>query len=163
MKNLFGKILIVMLVISACEGPMGPAGRDGIDGEVTYWKIIDFRVRRDQWLQIGDNDEIGSYLYFYLEDDQISQEIYDNGLVLCYYKFTDEFGLDVQSPLPFTVYDIDVEVFEEDIYEYPYSIHFSYDVTPGSIAIKVVISNFFTNAYWHVMPTACDFRLHLLL
>ena len=176
MKNLFGKILIVMLVISACEGPMGPAGRDGIDGEVTYWEIIDFTVRRTgdfSWMQIGEDDEIGSYLYFVLEDERITQQIFDEGLVICYYRYMDEFGYNVQTPLPFTIYDIVVDEGGEgeDYYyfEYPYSVQFSYDVepgegsTPGSIAIKVVISNFFTNHYWNIMPPACRFRLHLLL
>ena len=157
MKKLLGWMIVMMMMFSACVGKVGPPGRDGLDGEVTYWKIIDFAVKSDDWLLKGDGDEIGSF-YYYLFDNvhELSQDIYDNGLIVCYYRYRDEFGDNVQTVLPFTYYDIFVD---QQGNEFPYSVQYTYDTTPGSIAFKVVFSDFYT---LENKPPACSFRLHLI-
>ena len=160
MKRLLGCVLIVMIGLTACEGPMGPAGRDGrdgIDGEVTYWKIKDFTITRNSWLRKGNPNEIGSFFYFVANVDELTQAIYEDGAIICYFRYRDEFGDDVQTPLPYTYYDIMVDEWGE---EFPYSVQYSYDVMPGSIAFKVVFSDFYTAE--NAPPASCNFRLHLI-
>ena len=163
MKRLLGFLVLIMMVISACEGPAGPMGPpglnglDGLDGEVTYWKIIDFNIARSSWELIGDPDEIGSYFYYVADVDELTQAIFENGAIICYYRYRDDFGYDVQTPLPYTYYDIFVNQWGE---EFPYSVQYSYDVMPGSIAFKVVFSDFYTGE--NKPPASCNFRLHLI-
>jgi hypothetical protein len=170
MKKIFGwMILTVMLVSSACTGKVGPPGKDG---EPTLWKIIDFTVKRNDWEHIvpvdnGDLNQIGSYFYYVFDVPEITEDIYEDGLIVCYYRYLDEFGDNVQSILTYTYYDIDVvEVEGEDddgeyvYYEFPYCVQYSYDVMPGSIAFKIVFSDFFTDE--KKPPLTCSFRLHLL-
>jgi len=157
MKKILGCLVLVMIWFTACEGPRGPAGRDGIDGEVTYWKVFDFTVTRKAWELIGKPDEIGSYYYYVFDVPELTRAIYDEGLIVCYYRFKDDFGDNVQAILPYTYYDIFVNKWEE---EFPYSVQYSYDVTPGSIAFKVTFSDFYTAD--NEPPVTCNFRLHLI-
>ena len=159
MKRLLGCILMAMIGLAACEGPMGPAGRDGrdgIDGEVTYWKVIDYAIPRNAWELIGNPDDIGSYFYYVSDVPELTQAIYNDGAIVCYYRYRDDFGDNVQTPLPYTYYDIIVE----GGVEFPFSVQYSYDVMPGSIAFKVVFSDFCTAE--NKPPASCNFRLHLL-
>jgi len=161
MKRLLGFLLLIMMVISACQGPagpMGPPGRDGLDGvgEVTYWKVKDFTIARNSWELIGDGDEIGSYFYYVADVHELTNDIFENGAIICYYRYRDDFGENVQTPLPYTYYDIIVNGKDE----FPYSVQYSYDVTPGSIAFKVVFSDFYTAD--NKPPATCNFRLHLI-
>ena len=157
MKKLLG-LLLVVLVLSACEGKVGPPGPPGKDGEFTYWKIIDFTIVQKDWELIRNPDEIGSYYYYVYDVSEITKAIYENGLIVCYFRYMDDFGVNVQSILPHTYYDILVS--DKGI-GFPYSVQYSYDVTPGSIAFKVVFSDFLTAE--NFPPKTCNFRLHLML
>ncbi len=54
MKNLLAIFLMVFLFAS-CEGPMGPPGRDGEDGGITYWIFDkDIQVKSSDW-ELVDN------------------------------------------------------------------------------------------------------------
>ena len=164
MKRILGCFLIAMIGLSACEGPMGPAGRDGrdgrdgLDGMAVVWDE-EFIINRNDWKLFGDPKDpnmIGSYYYYVFDVPQISQKIYKDGLVLCYYRYIDEFGDDVTTVLPYTFYDIDVNQWSE---EFPYSIQYSFDITPGSIAFKVVFSDFYTDEN---LPPTCTFRMYVI-
>lgn len=161
MKRIFGFLLLIMMVISACQGPagpVGPPGRDGLDGvgEVTYWKIKEFTIARNSWDLIGIPGEIGSYFYYVADVPELTNAIFEDGAIICYYLYMDDFGDNVQTPLPYTYYDIMVN----GGVEYPFSVQYSYDVTPGSIAFKVVFSDFYTAD--NKPPATCTFKLHLI-
>ena len=153
MKKLRGWLLMVMIGITACEGPMGPAGPPGRDGTETLWWIKDFTVTSRMWELVGSPDEIGSYYRCIFDVPDLTAAIYDDGGIICYYRYVDDFGDEVQTPLPYTYYDM---VIENGV-EFPYSVQFSYDVTPGSIAFKLVFSDFFTGEFGP--PASCKFRL----
>jgi len=150
------KILLVLLVVM-----MGSYGCTKevckCNFEETQWKIVDYTITINMWTLVGEPDEIGSY-YYYLDENvpELSQRVYDDGIIMCYYIYVDEFGDEVQTPLPFSAYDI---VVDED-WEFPWSVHFSYDVTPGSIAFKIVFSDFYTGD-WQP-PARCKFRLVMI-
>jgi len=92
-------LFFVAVLAAACEGPMGPPGRDGepgLDGANTNWKIIDIDVLSRQW-QV-DIDANGNRFYFaQFNVPELTQFIYDNGTVLAYYELNG-----VQQPLPYT-------------------------------------------------------------
>ena len=169
MKKLLVFFVVTVICVSACEGPMGPMGpdgRDGINGEVTYWKIIDFPpikggVTGGDWELVNAPNQIGSYYRYVFDVPEITEEIYENGLIIAYYRYKDDHGDNVQSVLPYTYYDIDVDVDDDGkINEYPYCVQYSYDVMPGSIAFKLVFSDFLTDG--NGPPSLCSFRLQLL-
>jgi hypothetical protein len=141
-------------LFTACEGPAGPPGKDGLNGLTSEWYTISLSV--EQWQLAGERNQIGSYYYCLFNDiEQLTEYIYDEGLILCYYEYIDEFGDRVMSPLPFTLYNIEVI---EGV-EYPYAVQFSYDVTPGSIVLKLTYSDFLTSAQ---PPQPCLFKLVLV-
>ena len=160
MNRLFGCILIAMMGLSACEGPMGPAGRDGrdaTDGMVVVFEE-EFSIKANDWNLYSDEPNmIGSYYYYVFDVPQITQKIYKDGLVICYYRYIDEFGDEVTTILPYTFYHIDFNQFGEEL---PYSIQYSYDITPGSIAFKVVFSDFYTAE--NKPPATCLFKMFVL-
>ena len=152
MRKLRGWLLMVMIGMTACEGPMGPAGPPGSDGAETLWWIKDFTVTGRMWELVGRPNDIGSYFRCVFDVPDLTTAIYDDGGIFCHYRYVDDFGDEVQTPLPYTYYDMVVE----NGIEYPYSVQFSYDVTPGSIAFKLVYSDFYTGDY---PPASCKFRL----
>ncbi len=155
MIKAFGFLLIVILGFTACEGPMGPPGKDAIP---TEWTYVDFTITDKMWELVGGADEIGSYYYCLFENiTEITSAIYNDGAIFCNYRYKDDFGNDVQSPLPYTYYDIIVDEYNV---EHPYAVQISYDVTPGTIAFKLVFSDFYTGDFGP--PPSCKFRVTLV-
>ena len=156
MKKLLLLLMIVALVGSGCTKEECRCNKH----DLPIWKIVDYSIFRSEWELIGEAGEIGSYYYYVADVPELTQRVYDDGLFLCYYLFRDEHGIDVQTPLPFSAYYIDA--WKDDYgndWETPWSEHFSYDVATGSIAFKLVYSNFYTG---NPPPARCDFRLVLL-
>ena len=156
MKKLRSWLLIVMIGITACEGPMGPQGPPGRDAAETQWWLLDFTVTRQMWELIGDPNDIGSFYRCVFDVPDLSTAIYNDGGIFCNYRYKDDFGDDVQTPLPFTYYDIDIR----DGVEFPFAVQISYDVTPGSVAFKLVFSDFYTGDF--DPPALCKFRMNLV-
>ena len=163
MKKLIGCFMMLMLAFTACEGPMGPAGRDGRDGwdgkdgAETKWWIRDFTIAKNDWRLAGNPNDIGSYFYCIYDVSEITRDIYNDGAIIAYYRYVDDFGDEVQTVLPYTYYDIVVDDYDN---EFPYCVQFSYDTTVGSIAFKLVFSDFYTKEYGP--PASCKFRLVLI-
>ena len=157
MKNLFRCLLIAIVGFTACQGPAGRDGLPGKDAEPTKWWIKDFTIAEKTWELVGVPNDIGSYFRCVFNVPEITRAIYDDGAIICYYRYKDEFGDDVQTVLPYTYYDINVNNYGE---EFPYSVQFSYDTMPGSIAFKLVFSDFYTKDFGP--PPTCKFRLVLV-
>jgi len=147
MKKLFFLLMIVMLGFSGCS-----------DDEGLRTKKKLFTVRSSDWELIGDEDAIGSYYLSVWDVPELTEKVYTDGLISCYYIYTDNLGYIVQTPLPFFEYDM--ALFDECPWEMPWSVYFSYDITPGSIAFKVVFSDFYTGTW--APPTRSEFRLVLV-
>ena len=157
MKNIFGLLLVVMLGVVACEGPMGPPGLPGENAIPTEWAICDFEIIKYDWELIGRPNEIGSFYYYVFDVPEITPLIFDDGAVICYYQYRDDFGKNVQTPLPFTYYNISIDDYGN---ESPFAVQISYDVLPGSIAFKLVFSDFYTGVF--EPPSICKFKLTLI-
>ena len=167
MKRILGCLVAVIMVLSACQGPMGPQGRDGRDGKdghSTEWYYVDFRIKGADWLRAGQPDEIGSYYYYVFDAPEITQAIYDDGLILCAYRYVDDTGVDVQSYLPYTEYFIDTDQHGKN--ENRFAMYISFSVTPtvgrypGTIEFRVTFSDFYTGKKGP--PASCWFRLTLV-
>lgn len=85
-------ILFSAIVISSCEGPMGPPGYDGLDGEDLIGTIFEIK---------GDFTPANDFrLYF---DFPGNFEIYDTDVVLVYMLWEQTDGLNVWRLMPQTV------------------------------------------------------------
>lgn len=93
MKKLVSVILILTAVaITSCEGPMGPPGYDGLDGDSFIGAIFEIK---------GDFKPTNDYrLYF---DFPNSFTVYDTDVVLVYMLWEQANGLDVWRLMPQTI------------------------------------------------------------
>ena len=159
MKKLTGWLLIVIMGFTACEGPMGPMGRDGRDGRdgadayETQWWNIEYEIRQSDWVLVGLPNTVGSYYKCIINDvDELTEDVYYDGAIICYYQFVDDAGDWVQTALPYTYYD-------RENPQGDFSVQYSYDVTVGSIAFKLAYSDFQTLI---PPPVSCVFKLTLI-
>ena len=163
MKKLLGFLVMVIIGLTACEGPEGPPGKNGTNAIPTEWKIINFRLMLDDWQLAGKKNEIGSYYYYVFDAPEITEDIYYDGLIICNYLYTDDVGYDVQSILPYTEYFIETNNFGD---ESRFAMHFSYSVqptvkqNPGTIEFRVTFSDFYTGEKGP--PAECNFKLTLV-
>ena len=102
MKKTFLLLMTVAALFASCRGAQGPAGkdgRDGIDGLVNV-KIVDLSVSGNQWQYSGyDNN---NYFMGTFDMPEITQDIYDNGLVQVYREYDTGTANAVQLLLPNT-------------------------------------------------------------
>jgi len=114
MKKLLGTIFIItVMIISSCEGPMGPPGIDGEDGGIMLGSI--FEIQGDF---IAGND------YRLIFDFPNDFEIYDTDVVLVYILWEVAGETDVWRLLPQTValpegiiqYNFDYTVFDVQVF-----------------------------------------------
>ncbi len=174
MKNFICLLVIIMLGFTACEGPEGPQGPPGPSGPsgaqgpsgpqgpsgvrgpegpqgTVNVKTISYTVRDVEWELVGDPDQIGSYYQHVFDEPFLTPDIYEYGTFIGY-MFDKINGSEVQTGLPYTIYDI--EVTNEG--ERPFSVQYMCAATPGTIAFKVVFSDFYTEQY---APSTCNFRV----
>jgi hypothetical protein len=154
------KICIILLIIAAgftaCEGPMGPEGPRGEDAYLN-WKTVNFTIYENHWDLIGSSNQPGSYYSVLLDLPELTNAIYDNGVIVCYYEYRDELGDLVLSPLPYTLY----EMYNDDRgREVQASTHYSYTLSPGSIEFRLAYSDFYTGDY--PPPAKCFFRVSIV-
>ena len=86
MKKAFIFILLAAALIS-CEGKRG---RDGRDGLVSVWKTIELPVAAKDWQPVLSNSGyIDCYIAVFNNIPEITNNIYKDGLVLCYIDYGD--------------------------------------------------------------------------
>ncbi len=158
MKNLLA-IFLMAILFASCEGPMGPPGRDGLDGENSEPTslVIDYQieVRSSDWKL--SKTEAGEPIYTYDfrikdKDFDLYKKAYYEGLVTSYMYL--DFGdkdLEAQTPLPNPVNRQDNE-------GHLWTETYSYDYTvDGFIIFKVSVSDFFLDQ----KPPTTYFRVAL--
>lgn len=98
MKKLLLLSLIALGMLS-CIGPQGPQGPAGKDGFVNY-KIIDLQVNQNEWgySNMPDNN----YFTALFDIPELTQHIYDNGLIQVYREYNTGTTDAVQQLLPMT-------------------------------------------------------------
>ena len=99
-KHGFLVLSLLLLAFVSCEGPMGPPGLKGKDGEgfVPYVKY--FEVRSQDWQNYGSHPSVSFYKYMF--DMDIGNEAYENGIVNVYLFQMDD-GNEIQTPLPYWI------------------------------------------------------------
>ncbi len=142
-------ILLLLLALTSCEGPMGPEGPPGYG---TNWKVIDITVNDYDWELIGTPDGINSYYRCIINHKNISEDVYYDGTLLIYqYQYLD--GTEVQALLPFVIH------VENNDGSHQWTETLSYDFTPGSIALYMNYSDFATK---NRHPVTSDFRIVMM-
>lgn len=89
--------VMALFTAIACQGPRGPQGptgqdgRDGRDGQDGNANVIsiNYFVGEENWYEVGTPGETDFFLAADLDVPEINQDIYDNGLVLVYYRAND--------------------------------------------------------------------------
>lgn len=155
------KILLTLSVLftigfSSCTGPQGPmgpqgpAGYDGKDGEQTYWVIQDFDVDHVDW-KYSEVDGLRPHYYYDFEFDNLTDFIYNNGIVLAYLEVKGR-----QQLLPFVFHE---EILNEDNEYVRWTRTIDFDYTSGNITFYVTTDDFFYEDY---EPETMRFRVVLL-
>jgi len=154
MKKFLGFFAAAMLGLAACEGPMGPPGRDGRDAESMQWHVEDFDVLTTQWRE--RTEEGDGYFFYYFEHEirlpELTEFVFNNGFVGAYLVM--EIVRDgrrqlVQRPLPYTIYGMDGDI--------PYSENYSFETRPGWIRFIVKYSDFS-----EMKPLTCTFLVVMM-
>ena len=97
-KHGFLVLSLLLLAFVSCEGPMGPPGLKGKDGEDFIPYVEKFTVRSQDWQNYDSDDDVSYYKYIF--DMDIGDRAYNNGLVMVYLFQMDD-GNEIQTPLPF--------------------------------------------------------------
>jgi len=145
-------IMIVILGITACEGPMGPmgpegpAGKPGKDGVADWYVPDDIEIKSNMWRLIYDDNKNPYYecrvsrsSYFKEISQSEFEFIFDKGLIICYLvqwvSYDGAKPILVQNPLPYIVYGDDGG--------FLYSESYSFEVLrTGHIIFTVKYSDF---------------------
>lgn len=109
MKKLF-LLLMVVIAMTACEGPMGPQGVPGEAGSLLT-KVEYFTVKPSDWKFMGPSDNPNEVYYqytvtpkFYSElGDKELEWLYNDGAIHTYlFRNFDQNG-ETQTPLPYVL------------------------------------------------------------
>ena len=157
MKKIFGWLLIVTLVFSACA-------KDGKDGKDVVLIVRDFNVpsQTNKWTIVEDG------LMGYIHEcsvfiREITGDVFDNGAVMCYLVQFIEIGneqVPIQTPLPYSLPRWDLlydEEADEDFW-YNYSENYTFEVSPGHINFIIKTSDTFGS----LGPLDCTFRVVIM-
>ena len=143
-KKLLGCLLIVVLGITACQGPMGPPGKDAV------MLVRDFNVSSDHWNPAYD-DLMGAFFEYGFSFAELTGTVFDKGAVICYLLQNISYGgrnIVVQTPMPYTYYG--------EFQGVLYSENYTFEIRPGYINFIVKVSDFDTQAQ---QPLDCTFRV----
>jgi hypothetical protein len=147
MKKLLS-VLLVVVCLASCEGPMGP---QGIPGEQTQWKPVYYTVKTQDWHLIGGENNQNSYYQYVFDEPELTDFIYKEGVVIGYVVANPGVaGKEVLRPLPDTW-----PVAEGADY---WTEHINFDYMPGSVAFYVTYNDFATD----VRPQAMTFKLMMI-
>jgi len=148
------KILILMLgviMLGACRGPMGPQGPQGPQGEGMNWKIADLSVTQWDYSNFADNN------YFYAKFDvpALTSYVFTDGNVNGYIFMKENNEL-IQHSLPYVIHIEEVDN-QGQAYFYTRTVDFVYGV--GWVQIEVRDSDFEYEVNSSLAPDKMDFRI----
>lgn len=135
MKKILFLLFVTGLVV-ACEGPAGPMGPPGEPGEGSNWVVLDINIVQNDWQRSGGENELGSYFFASYNVPQLTNTVYNDGIVMAYIEFDGEF----QTPLPYIRYYGE----QEGENEFLWSETLDYEYTTGKITFYSTPSDFAT-------------------
>jgi hypothetical protein len=101
----------VALLIGACEGPAGPMGPPGQDGDYFIGSVFEIQ---------GDFTPGNNYTLY--SEFPSNVEVYESDVVLAYILWETADGLDVWRLMPQSVFIRNDEVYGEIVYNYDYTL-----------------------------------------
>ncbi len=156
------KILYILAVaalalgFASCEGPQGEPGRDGLVNS----KIIDIQINQNEWSY--SNIENNNYFFGAVSVPELTNDIYDNGIIKVYREYNTGTSNKSQVELPYTNY-----------VEYPYTVdnetqwgfyqeHVYAEYAVGSVTIFYLASDFDYELDTSFVPEAMHFRMIMM-
>lgn len=133
MKKVMLFIAAISLSLVACEGPMGPAGKDG---NGTDWHIAKFTVSEKEWILSGNAGELNSYFYVDKSLKELDDFVYREGTVIAYI----ETAKGVKNGLPYVLHLGDADSKGEFLWTQTYD----FDFWEGGIRFYLTYSDFNT-------------------
>ena len=153
-------LMLTALLLVACEGPQGPQGPKGDQGDpgVGTWKIIDLKVDKWQYSNAANNN----YFYADFNVPELTEFIYDYGMVQCYIEYNSGTENRIQQLVPISRHR------EESVTEggetkwvfYTETIDYDYGI--GNVRIYLTQSDFNYEIDTPWAPEPMLFRLVLL-
>ena len=156
------KILYILAVaalamgFASCEGPQGEPGRDGLVNS----KIIDFQIDQNEW----SYSDIKNNNYFYgaIPVPELTNDIYDNGIIKVYREYNTGTNNKSQVELPYTNFvEYSETVNNETLWSF-YQEHVYAEYAVGSVTIFYLASDFDYELNTSFVPEAMHFRMIML-
>lgn len=140
MKKLFLLPLISLLFLS-CEGPIGPPGLDGLDGQVILGQMFEVTATFN-----SSND----YQEFFDIPSEI--DVYDTDIIVAYILVGEFEGRDIWEPLPQTLF------FEDEtlLYGYNYTLADVSFFLDGTVFFGDLPQDFLQNIIFRVAVLPAD-------
>ena len=110
-------------------GPAGPAGVDGADGEVTYFKVINYTIKPEDWV------EQDGYLSYTETFKEITEDVFEYGATMVYIV-TDN---NTYSQLPRVLHHTETDENGDPVF---WTTTFDAEVSPYQISFYVTNSDF---------------------
>ncbi len=159
-------VILLGLIMSGCEGKPGRDGidgLDGLDGVITNRVVIDLEVNNTNsfassadyyttWAQTTD----GAYMAKF-DLPEITNEAYNDGMIVCYAEFNTATNAAYQEQLPFIYFDYYTDSETGNVERWSRLLDF--DVTVGQLNIYYTNSDF---QYLTEEPGLWHFRLVLM-
>ncbi|MDL2221111.1 hypothetical protein LJC35_01000 [Parabacteroides sp. OttesenSCG-928-N08] len=131
MKKSILACLVILFALTACEGPVGMPGEDG----VMYWDIRVITVEDRDWELWEDADGLNPYYRCVVRWDDLDSYICQKGLVTGYMILGAGQKDEVQTPMPYVYH-------RENRHGEQWTETYYYDYMPGSIAFYCRYSDF---------------------
>lgn len=139
-KLLFGMAavstaVVIALLFVACEGPRGPMGPPGHDGDGNGWYSTSFTVTENQWELVGAPDELNSYYVAYKAIPQLDNYVFNMGTVIVY--------IDVEgakNSMPYVWH----RGMNDGSGDYLWTETYDFDFMPGEMGFYCTFSDFYT-------------------
>lgn len=140
-----------LCILASCEGAPGMDGRDGRDGVGVIDNII-INVPQKSWQYAGANDN--NFFYATVPMKEITEDVFDGGLVKVYRTYNYDSADATQAELPFVLLKEESvdggKVFYTETVDYEFGI--------GSITFYYTVSDFIYEYDPGFVPEAMQFR-----
>ncbi|MDO5570818.1 MAG: hypothetical protein Q4F97_05045 [Bacteroidales bacterium] len=116
------------------------------------WAVRTYSIKSNQWTHVGQVNAPGSYYMCEFNENALTPFVCNSGIVVGYIYTKVSSTSVAQNPLPYIIYDM------TDDAQQSWSIKYSFDYMPGSIAFYCHYNDFITE----YTPGDCEFRVTMI-